>query len=544
MGDAQRPLALAELARTGVSPSGENRLTPFVRDFLLARRRRFALAADGRRRAADGRQIDPLRIARCDVTRVDSAHGPGDDLLLTGDDRVTLLDGRDGSIAFQTEVPGCGSHPRHGMVVGRDGTRRAWVEGGNGAIALVDWRGGRSDSVAALGGGRAIAPEPTTWCASAPDLRGDPWFVQAYEVVDSVAGGLRPCTRVVRVRADGVHERVLTGSPLVAPARANDEGLFLPLEQRIEAALPVGRRTGRMREDLWHLCALDVGADLATRGTTWVSEVRVALALPSSVRARQLFGDGELRFFWIVGAGETCLDAPSGSGPWLFPTELAATYFLRDGSGRLFVWSCGKEGAPLLQPLPPPPQGDWRVVPAEDDWVEPLLLSGDGGELREVAPAAVTLRARDLAWSGDLVFGALVRAPGRPLIVRTRAGDWFGVALDEPSRRFKRNLARATIGEQVTQLPGGAIAISAQATPFEAWVRDGERFELLDDAGVVRPPIEQFVVADLGGTGRFDPVLRFSDGSLVALRPPDPRMARLAEEWSLAVRGAATAADR
>jgi hypothetical protein len=522
--DAKRRQALAELARAGVWPSGENRLLPFVRDYLLSRRRRFALAPDGRRPAAEGRSIDSLRIARCDVARVDSARGAGDDLLLIGDGKLTLLDGRDGSTLFQADLKDGGAHPRHGLLLGRDGTRRVWVEGPNGWLDLVDWRSGAQTSVAELKGGRGA--EPTTWCASDPEVRGDAWFVQSGE----------SSTRVVRVAADGVHERMLSGAPPFAPARASDDGLFLPLGHALEVPLPSGWRAGPMKANLGHVSALRLDAGLATTGTTWVADGRVTLPTVPSVR-RRYGGNDALRFSWfLAGSGAVCIDAPGD--PWLLPTALAATYFVRDGSGNLFVWSGGKGDSLLPQPLPAPAHGDWRVVPAEGNWFEPLVISADGGELCELAQASLAPRARELDWSGDLVFGSVVRAPGRPLIVRTRAGDWFGVALDAPTRRFRRNLGRATIGEQVTQLAGGRAAISAQATPFDVWVRDVEKFDLQDEAGVVRPPIEQFTLADLGGVGRFDPVLLFADGSLVALRPADERLARLGEEWKVAAGGA------
>src|SRR5262249_3340372 len=212
------------------------------------------------------------------------------------------------------------------------------------------------------------------------------------------------------------------------------------------------------------------------------------------------------------------IDAPRGAFQWLLPTELAATYLVRDGSGGLLLWSGGRDDSLLPRPLPAPPRGEWSVLPSDGDSFEPFVVSRESRELREITGGSLAPRVRDLDWSDDPVFGALVPAPGRPLIVHTRADDWFGVALDEPSRRFARSLGRATIGALVTQLSSGRAAVSAQSTPFEAWVRDADRFELLDEAGVVRPPIEQFIVADLDGAGRFDPVLLFHDGSLVALR--------------------------
>lgn len=537
MQESDRRLALAELAQTGVWPSSsENRLDPFVHEILLRRRVRFELAADGKRR-------DALRIARCDVTRVGGRRG-GDDLLLIGDDAVTLLDGRDGAIAFQRPLPGCGGHPRHGFVAGRDGVERVWVEGPGGAIELVDWRGGRSESVPAIDRRRTadpVGPQPTTWCASDPDLRGDAWFVQSFEVRPSESGPSFPRTRVVRVGADGVHERELAGTPPVAPARASDDGLFLPLAQPLELSLPIGRRSGRQAENLGYVSALRLGADLATTGAVRVADGRVRLppiprSIPSDVAADRPWND--LAFTRFVAAGCVTIDAPSfGLGPWLLPTGVPASYFVRDGSGRLFLWSGAKDDSLLPRPLPPPEHGDWIVLPAEGDWSEPLLLSRDGRELREFVAGSLVPRARDLGWSGDPVFGALVASKGRPLVVRTRAGDWFGVALDDPARRFAHSLGRAAIGAQVTRLSDGRAAVSAQSTPFDAWVRDVERFDQVDEAGVVRPPIAQFVVADLDGRGRFDPVLVFHDGRLVALRPPDPRLARLAGEWRVAASG-------
>jgi sulfatase-modifying factor enzyme 1 len=536
-----RTVALAELARAGVWPSSsENRLDPFVHDILLRRRRRFALAADGKRR-------DPLHVARCDVTRVDGARrGGGDDLLLIGDDAVTLLDGRDGSIAFERPVPGCGDHPRHGILAGRDGVARAWVEGPGGSIALVDWRGGRSESVSELRAGHAAdAPVPTTWCASDPRRRGDAWFVQAFDAESGESRVVRPCTRVVRVGADGVHERLLAGSPpgapRVAPARASDDGLFLPLEHPLEVALPIGRRVGRWIENLEHVSALRLGADLKTTGVAWVADGRVRLppiprSVPKEVGVERRWD--EIRYRRFVASGSVSIDAPTGSFQWLLPTELAATYLVRDGSGRLLLWSGGREDSLLPRPLQAPPRGEWSVLPSEGDCLEPLVVSRESRELREITGGSLAPRVRDLDWSDDAVFSALVPAPDRMLIVHTRTDDWFGVAVDEPSRRFALSLGRATIGALVTQLPSGRAALSAQSTPFEAWVRDADRFELLDEAGVLRPPLEQFIVADLDGAGRFDPVLLFHDGSLVALRPPEPRMARLAEEWRLAASGA------
>ena len=66
-------------------------------------------------------------------------------------------------------------------------------------------------------------------------------------------------------------------------------------------------------------------------------------------------------------------------------------------------------------------------------------------------------------------------------------------------------------------------------------MRDARRFELLDEIGVVRPPLQEVVVADLTAAGTFDPVLLLEDGSLVALRPADPELARLDADFQRAV---------
>jgi len=350
-----------------------------------------------------------------------------------------------------------------------------------------------------------------------------------------------PLTRVTRVGADGVRSRVLVGVPVVAPARATDDGLFLPLDQPLEVPLPQGRRVPTYLLGS-HWSALRLDRALATTGTTWVADGRAPL--PVQRRGGSLaLATGELRFTWFLGAGGTeVIDQPVER--WLLPTSLPATYLVVDGDRRLHCWS-GRPADPLLpQPLPASSRGDWRVVPSEGDWYEPLALSDDGNELAEIVlderPGSATLvtRARDLVWTGDLAWGCRLRAPGRPLLVRSRAtrgASWFGVALDEPQRRFALALEQSTIAAHVVRLAGGAAAVCAQTSNTEAWVRDARRFELLDEIGVVRPPLQEVVVADLTAAGTFDPVLLLEDGSLVALRPADPELARLDADFQRAV---------
>jgi len=536
---ADRRAALAELARAGVRASGENGLLPFVRQRLLERRERWQLDSDGRR-------ADPLRAANCDLLRVASERaGGGDDLLLVGDDACTLLDGRSGAPLRRVEVRGCGKHPHHGLLKVGDGSARLWIECDDGELALVDWRGGGVVRVPGLDGDRLpLYGTPTTWCASDPEAAGDAWFVQRF---DPRGGELDrrefapPLTRVTRVGADGVRSRVLVGVPVVAPARATDDGLFLPLDQPLEVPLPQGRRVPTYLLGS-HWSALRLDRALATTGTTWVADGRAPL--PVQRRGGSLaLATGELRFTWFLGAGGTeVIDQPVER--WLLPTSLPATYLVVDGDRRLHCWS-GRPADPLLpQPLPASSRGDWRVVPSEGDWYEPLALSDDGNELAEIVlderPGSATLvtRARDLAWTGDLAWGCRLRAPGRPLLVRSRAtrgASWFGVALDEPQRRFALALEQSTIAAHVVRLAGGAAAVCAQTSNTEAWVRDARRFELLDEIGVVRPPLQEVVVADLTAAGTFDPVLLLEDGSLVALRPADPELARLDADFQRAV---------
>ena len=536
---ADRRAALAELARAGVRASGENGLLPFVRQRLLERRERWQLDSDGRR-------ADPLRAANCDLLRVASERaGGGDDLLLVGDDACTLLDGRSGAPLRRVEMHGCSKHPHHGLLKVGDGSARLWIECDDGELALVDWRGGGVVRVPGLDGDRLpLYGTPTTWCASDPEAAGDAWFVQRF---DPRGGELDrrefapPLTRVTRVGADGVRSRVLVGVPVVAPARATDDGLFLPLDQPLEVPLPQGRRVPTYLLGS-HWSALRLDRALATTGTTWVADGRAPL--PVQRRGGSLaLATGELRFTWFLGAGGTeVIDQPVER--WLLPTSLPATYLVVDGDRRLHCWS-GRPADPLLpQPLPASSRGDWRVVPSEGDWYEPLALSDDGNELAEIVlderPGSATLvtRARDLAWTGDLAWGCRLRAPGRPLLVRSRAtrgASWFGVALDEPQRRFALALEQSTIAAHVVRLAGGAAAVCAQTSNTEAWVRDARRFELLDEIGVVRPPLQEVVVADLTAAGTFDPVLLLEDGSLVALRPADPELARLDADFQRAV---------
>jgi hypothetical protein len=539
---AERRAALAELARAGVRASGENGLLPFVRHHLLERRERWRLAAD------DPRENAP-RAANCDLLRVASERGAGDDLLLVGDGACTLLDGRSGATLRRVEVAGCARHPHHGLLKRGDGAARLWIECESGALALVDWRGGAVERVAALDAdGLSLSGSgmPVTWCASDPDAAGDAWFVQRFEASGSDLDLRKnaPLTRVSRVGADGVRSRLLVGVPVVAPARANDDGIFLPLEQPVEVPLPQGRRAPSY-QSFFHWSALRLDRSLATTGTTWVADGRAAL--PVSPRGDvPEHATSELRFTWFLSAaGTAVVDYPTER--WLLPTRLAATYLVVDvvdGSHRLHCWS-GRPSDPLLpQPLPPSQRGDWRVVPSEGDWYEPLVLSGDGSELDELVPdgapgrATLVPRVRDLGWSGDLGWGFRLHAPGRPLLVRsrtTRGGSWFGVALDEPARRFAHALEQSTIAAHVAELSNGSAAIYAQSSNTEAWVRDARRFALLDEIGVVRPPLQEFVVADLAAAGTFDPVLLLEDGSIVALRPADPALARLDADFQGAV---------
>src|SRR5262249_43553002 len=162
----------------------------------------------------------------CDLLRVASQRGSGDDLLLVGDDACTLLDGRSGAPLRRVDLRGCGKHPNHGFLQLADGSARLWVECERGELALVDWRGGGVARGPALdAAGPSLAGTPTPWCASDPEAAGDAWFAQRFEVRTSELDPPKfvPSTRVVRVGADGVHVRVLVGVPAVAPARATDE---------------------------------------------------------------------------------------------------------------------------------------------------------------------------------------------------------------------------------------------------------------------------------------------------------------------------------
>src|SRR5262249_52807417 len=142
---------------------------------------------------------------------------------------------------------------------------------------------------------------PITWCASDPDVASDAWFVQRFEVEhDGVA---TRATRVVRVGADGVHQRELVGWPATTPARARADGLFLPLEQPPEVALPRGRRCGALSRALRPGTSVRVDAALAAATLGWWSERRVALPTPRRVDADVRVLDFDVQPTWFFDGG-------------------------------------------------------------------------------------------------------------------------------------------------------------------------------------------------------------------------------------------------
>jgi len=545
LGGPARAQAIVELLRVGERTFGENALVPFVREHAFARRVRWSL------HLAQGEGA-PLRGERVRLLGAPPSLAAGDDLYVEGESAFLRVSRADGAVRQRIDAPLAGAMPQREWLIAPGGAPARWVEGRRGEVALVELPSGRARVAGPAPEGRDVVAR---WLAGDRGRDGAVWIVQQLDLLEAEPGPPRheasPRVRVVRIDEAGVHERVVPGEVIVAPAPAGADGLLLVLHHAVEVVLPAGgsrpgrasprgaARDGAATPFEWASIELLRASDLEPQPRWFVAwETHgVELLLPPA-RAPLELRWTRYRFAAERGDGVATVEfvAPEENTRLFVPTSRRGSCLVDARLGRWFLVETAAGAIEPPRSLVPPGGQAARLRPLPGGPLEertaPLLLAEDGStlfrvredraELERVAEGLAIPAA--LSWSG-------IDPGGRRLVLRTRDGRWFAIDLERGRLAFVLELPGEVAIDPELLAVDGDVVLACQTTTTSAWLRstgDGRR---LDEFGVSRPSIGKVLAAGSGDRGRPDPLLLFDDGRLVALGPPEAASARLVDDF-------------